>query len=136
MYEKFEITGHNVEGSVTQVKVTVEDYPGQAGANHLYRISGIDTSTNPSMPSFSPPQEHLDIMFQNGPVSEFSMNGIPMEALLAICAHRLRCFQRGPFPCEENEQALEYTQKALEALKSRTQKRLGQRVEGKNIPHD
>ena len=71
------------------------------------------------------------IQFQNGPVPEVGTNGITVEALMGICAHRLEGFQNGTFPCEENAVALQHLYKGLEALHSRTLKRMTRGVEGK-----
>ena len=57
-------------------------------------------------------------------------NGITQEALLAIVIDRLRSFQAGPFPTDENEDALIHCQEALNFLKLRTKKRLARGVEG------
>ena len=54
--------------------------------------------------------------------------------MLAILDHRLECFQRGPFACPENAQALFHIQQAQKVLKSRTTRRMAQGVEGTHQP--
>lgn len=71
------------------------------------------------------------IQFQDGPVPEVGTNGLTIESLMGICAHRLEAFQNGAFPCEENAIALQHLYKGLEALHSRTLKRMSRGVEGK-----
>ena len=72
------------------------------------------------------------IMFQNGPIKEFGVNGLTQEALLAIIIDRLRCFQSGPFACHDNEIALDYCKEALFTLQKRTRERIARGVEGTN----
>lgn len=118
------LSEHIVEGDpAPQVAIEVLDAPGQGGGHHRYRISwcsllGIETSTV--------------IQFQDGPLKEVGPNGLPGEALLAIEIDRLRCFQDGPFACDENKMALEHCKLALSYLQVRTHKRIERGVEGKN----
>jgi len=57
--------------------------------------------------------------------------GLTHEVLLAIIADRLQNFQAGPFPCFENERALNHVREALILLQHRTAQRLLRGVEGK-----
>ncbi|MGB3067054.1 MAG: hypothetical protein WBC18_00830 [Ottowia sp.] len=59
------------------------------------------------------------IIFQNGNPNQVGPRGITMEVLLAVLADRLRGFQNGAFPCQENANALSHVEAALAALKSR-----------------
>lgn len=70
------------------------------------------------------------IKFQEGTIPEKGINGITMETLMAICIHRLECFQAGPYPCEENAVALRNLQAAMKSLHGRTLKRIAKGTEG------
>ena len=70
------------------------------------------------------------LSFQDGVVPEVGTNGINAEALLAVLADRLRCFQEGRFACEENAIALICVERALKALHQRTLNRQARGVEG------
>ena len=117
------ITDHIVEGDLPQNQLWIEvtDEPGAGGANHRYKVHG------PTGSHFG----HWNIDFQNGPIAEAGVNGITMEALLAIVIDRLRSFQAGPYPCRENEAALNFCVGALACLQMRTKERLARGVEGK-----
>ena len=115
------------------INIEVTDKQGSGGANHRYEITGFDTAANPSSndslgykSSFS----RQVILFQNGPIQEFGVNGITHEVLLAIVADRLRCFQQGPFACKANEQALTHIEEAQHWLQQRTIDRMRRGVEG------
>ena len=127
---------HIVEGDLPQNQLTIEvtDAPGSGGANHRYEITGFDTGNNPSSidkDGYHAGFSRMLVIFQNGPIKEAGVNGITQEALLTIVIDRLRSFQAGPFPSDENSIALIHCGVALDALKSRTQKRLARGVEGK-----
>jgi hypothetical protein len=134
-YKKgFEIGTHDVEGAASTVKIFVGDDRGPDGSNHRYDLLGFQTGGNASE-SLGFDNPSLSILFQNGPVPANGANGITIESLYAVICHRLEAFQDGPYACVENQAALEHTQKALEALKSRTAKRVAKGVEGKNENH-
>ena len=83
------ITDHIVEGDSAnhQLKIEVTDGPGQGGANHRYEITGFDTSTNTSDDSLGRVLTGINsnvVLFQNGPIKEFGVNGVTQEALPAI----------------------------------------------------
>lgn len=129
------ITDHIVEGDSAnhQLTITVTDGPGAGGANHRYEITGFDTSTNVSDDSLGRALTGLTseiVLFQNGPIKEFGVNGVTQEALLAIVVDRLRSFQAGPFKCVENELALQKCEDALWQLQERTRARIARGVEG------
>lgn len=127
------ITDHIVEGDSAnhQLSIEVMDSPGQGGANHRYRISGLDTETNASEDSpYLGGAKSAVILFQNGPIKEFGVNGVTQEALLAIVIDRLRSFQDGPFACDDNEHAMRNCQAALAYLQKRTKARIARGVEG------
>jgi hypothetical protein len=130
------ITDHIVHGDqAVQLSIAVKDEPGQGGANHLYQIEGFNTEKNGSDPfvaRYGKPSDHTTILFQNGPINEFGVNGITQEALLAIVIDRLRSFQSGPFSCWENAIALTHCEEALMWLQRRTVARIKRGIEGTN----
>ena len=44
------IKTHIVNPANDRLEISVIDEPGHSGANHLYKVTGFDTSTNPSDP--------------------------------------------------------------------------------------
>lgn len=85
------------------------------GAHDRYEIS------NPQL--CEPP---LVLVFQT-----LDHAGITNEALLAIAYDRLRMFQGGSCPCDENERAMGHIAGALHNLKNRTTRRHAAGLEGK-----
>jgi peptidyl-prolyl cis-trans isomerase B (cyclophilin B) len=130
----FEIGTHEVVGAASTVKIFVGDDRGPDGSNHRYDLVGFQTGGNASE-SLGFDNPSLSILFQNGPVPANGANGITIESLYALICHRLEAFQDGPYACAENQAALEHTQKALEALKTRTANRVAKGVEGTNVNH-
>lgn len=116
-----EIITHKANGLNDAIRILALDQPGAGGANHVYEIGGAGATVR--------------IEFQNGPVKESGFNGISNEALLAIVADRLEGFQRGPFKCKDNEDALGMVKGGLTCLLKRTKKRVDQGVEGTNVQH-
>lgn len=137
------ITDHVVAGDSAnhQLSIEVLDEPGAGGANHLYMVKGFNTGTNASDPFRSrgphgragAASEHATVLFQNGPIKEYGVNGVTQEALLAIVIDRLHSFQAGPFSCRENAIALTHCEDALMWLQRRTVKRIKRGVEGQYI---
>lgn len=115
-----------------QLKIEVLDQPGQGGAHHAYAIYGFHSATNTSAgpAPFGKDETCMPILFQNGPIKEFGVNGVTQEALLAILIHRLECFQAGPFRCRESAIALTHLEEALKWLQRRTVARIKRNVEG------
>lgn len=130
------LTDHVVDGDSAnhQLTIDVTDEPGQGGANHRYEITGFDTESNVSnsVNGYRSRFSRDVILFQNGPIKEFGVNGLTQEALLAIVIDRLRSFQAGPFACAQNQSALEHCQVALAELQLRTRARIARGVEGTN----
>lgn len=124
-----ELGGHKVNEANDQLRITVADGRGPGGANHRYVITGFDASSNPS---HREPEGRFRkvILFQCGPIKEVGVNGITHEALLAILMDRLEGFQRGPFACDENAQALHFLRAAQKVLHKRTSQRIERDVEG------
>jgi hypothetical protein len=128
-----EITDHIVNPANEQLTIEVLDEPGAGGANHLYRVSGFNTKSNPSDPfteKHGEPAKYSTILFQNGPIAESGVNGLTHEVLLAILADRLRSFQAGRYACRENAIALTKIEEAQQWLQHRTRARMTRGVEG------
>lgn len=128
-----QITDHTTNQANAQLRIEVGDGPGAGGANHLYTITGFDTTTNPSDPFVArhgSPARHSTVLFQNGPINEVGVNGVTHEALLAILIDRLRSFQSGAYACRENAVALTKLEEARMWLNERTRGRLNRGVEG------
>lgn len=124
---------HKVNPVNDTLDIEVRDQPGSGGAHHRYDITGFDTENNQSAAApdgYRASFSRLIVLFQNGPIGELGVNGVTQEALLAIVAHRLECFQAGPYACEENAQALSHVHQALAILKGRTLARMKRGVEG------
>ncbi len=115
-----EITTHKVGGLNEALGVFAMDEPGEGGANHQYAICGV--------PGGDPNRHH--IFFQKGPIAEAGVNGVSNEALLAIVADRLECFQKGPYACRDNAVALTKIHEAMMWLQRRTLERVARGVEG------
>lgn len=135
------LTDHVVSGDqAVQLEIEVLDEPGQGGASHFYRVGGFDVTNNASYvhcnreePSnYDGPEDASWIIFQNGPIKEFGVNGITQEVLLAIVIDRLRGFQAGPYAHANNGNALFHCENALEWLQKRTLERIARGVEGTN----
>jgi hypothetical protein len=127
------LTDHTVSGDqAVQLHIEVQDEPGQGGACHKYAIFGWHSQGNSSADSTCNDETKALILFQNGPIKEFGVNGITGEALIAIEIDRLRGFQKGPFACRENAIALTHLEEALMWLQRRTVERIKRGVEGTN----
>lgn len=121
-----ELTSHKVNGLNDALTIEVLDQPGQGNACHVYKIHG-PKSLDDQGAQFPDAQ---CVKFQNGPIQEAGVNGISEEALLAIVADRLNCFQSGRYSCIENEVALTKIQEAMMWLQKRTRDRTARGVEG------
>lgn len=103
------------------IEIEVLDEPGPGNACHVYQLSYAEN-----------PHDFTTISFQKGPVAEVGVNGVSIEALLAICEDRLAGFQSGPFACTPNAVALDHVRRAMSELRSRTETRIARGVEGTN----
>ena len=123
-----ELTKHIVPGSVMRnaIRVLVLDGPGPGGANLEYQIMVTEGQEADGFPI----GHAVHLFFQKGGVKEAGVNGIVDEALLEILIDRLEGFQRGPFACDANAEALEGLNTAMRALTYRTQERIARGVEG------
>lgn len=115
-----EITTHVVEGDSvnSQLGVAACGTPSTGGAHCRYEIGPYADG------------DMTILTFQSGPIKECGVNGITNETLLAVVLDRLRSFQNGPYACEENALAWQCANAALNALKSRTERRIKRGVEG------
>ena len=100
--------------------VAVLDEKGRGGAPHVY-----ETYQNKGQY-----RALTRTRFHKGDIDTF--NGTTNEAELAKVKHRLECFQEGPYPCEENAEALDHINKAIAVLQERTADRKARGVEGKD----
>jgi|GEM_PF-693607 len=124
-----ELTGHKVNPANDRLRILVLDAEGSGGAHHHYRVTGFDAPA-PSREEIPPAPDAADVIFQNGPIPETGVNGLTHEALLEIVAHRLACFDHGPYPSVETRRALRYVRKAQDQLHRRTRERMARGVEG------
>lgn len=129
-----EIRIHRIDVSVPRpirdlndaLTIMAVDDPGPGGANHRYLVKGGDPQMR-SVAEFV----HCDIRFQNGALGDVGhLNGLSNEALIAIVIDRLEAFQRGPFKCDMNDQAVNHLHAALGSLHTRTVERIQRGVEG------
>lgn len=73
-----------------------------------------------------------EIQFQKGPRDgKDSIHGVLLVDILEIAKDVLFSYQQGPYNCDENAEALNYVEKALEALNNRTKDRAKRNVLGK-----
>lgn len=120
----------------TNLKIQVVVNPGSLDPS-LYTVSGFDTKTNQSCPftaRYGKPADHMTVLFQRGSPLLLGENGVTLEALLAICQHRLENFQASPFACEENQEALDHIRSAIKALHLRSSRRQHQNILGTQAP--
>lgn len=126
------IEDHKINPANDILTIQVIDEQGAGGANHAYKVSGFDLSTNKSAGNgtLQDASKEMVIYFQNGPIPENGVNGLTQEVLLAIVADRLRSFQAGPFSCKANACALTHIEEAQHWLQQRTIERMRRGVEG------
>lgn len=107
---------------------------------HVYMLTGFRHTTNRAYrateygdgpnahaietAATSPDALHI-LAFQHGDPATIGVNGITMEALLAVLADRLQCIQGGPWACAENATALGCILAASDALQSRSRRLKG-----------
>jgi hypothetical protein len=115
------LTSHKVNGLNEAIEIRVMDEPGAGGANHEYHF--MMRGKNGAILA-------QGIHFQEGPIAETDVNGISIEALLAVCQDRLEGFQSGEFRNRENALALTHIQEAMHWLHHRTRDRIARGVEG------
>lgn len=104
---------HVIEPQDALLQIRVKDEPGPGNANRHYEFYIEPNQGNER-------GYKTEIHFQGGSIAEHGLNGITNEALLAVVIDRLRGFQKGSFPCEENAQALVNAKQSLHWLQQRT----------------
>jgi hypothetical protein len=131
-----EIRTHVTNAANDMLKVFATDEPGSGGANFRYVMLGYDLRTNQSADRKDGPERFgaTVLVFQNGPIDDVGVNGLTHEALLAVVVDRLEGFQRGPFACNDNTQALTALRTAIYWLRHRTEERAERGVEGTHTP--
>ena len=101
------------------------DEPGPGGACHHYAAFECGTVTLEELPKCIEDDTLFyegEIHFRRGPRSDPDSNsGLTDVDLLEIVRDRLTDFQRGPFACQANADALNHVTAALMALDARTQ---------------
>lgn len=118
------ITAHTVFTIADADPLTIRAHGerGPYGDNHRYLIT-----TDPRSLPLGASAVLADIRFQQGDPAQ-QINGITMEALIAICADRLAGLQAGAYPCDENMRALAHLHCALESLHNRTRRVAAERA--------
>ena len=113
------------------------DVPGPGGAHHLYQVCKHNTGRiSEEDGTFRTRPENMVLTVQmqyGGRNAAGSISGAVDADLLEIVRDRLKGFQKGPFPCEENEKALKCIEEALGYLKTRTDSRFDRGVLGKEV---
>lgn len=72
----------------------------------------------------------LNITWQEGPLAVDEPNGAFVETVLQIAKERLEFFQKSPFECTENAEAIDAISEALYFLNKRTSRRIREGKEG------
>jgi len=129
-----EITSHKCNGLNDALQITAIDEPGPGNAHHNYVITWEASErarSNWNVEDFDG-RMSLPVVFQKGPIKESGVNGVSNESLLAIVQDRLLSFQRGPYACDENNEALMAVESAIFNLNKRTEARMQRGVEGTN----
>lgn len=93
-----------------------------SGTYKRYVISGFDASTNTAAEATDNKQQ-LNILLQNGLVSENGLNGVTVQDLLLVCQNIMEGYQSTKFACQENAEALQGINKALLSLSQRLSRR-------------
>lgn len=101
-----------------QLRIFNNGTPGPRGALSHYDIIRPDDS------------KVVTVSFQNGTVPEVGINGVTVEALIAVCIDQLQQFQAGPFSSRENALAITKLEEGLMWLEKRTRDRQARGVEG------
>lgn len=104
------------------IRIYADDRDPSSGASHSYTIT-VDRNFGLRMPIYSQ-GDCYTLSFQKGPTRDAGVNGISVEALLAICMDRLEGFQTGELPHEANQEALVHIHGAMAALYRRTRERM------------
>jgi hypothetical protein len=91
------------------------------GSHHHYAFTNVPAPGAPEIPLSS-------IKFQNGRPEDVGVNGVSDVMVLAAVVDHLQGFQRGPFACNENTQAIAALENAIAWIRLRPN--LSGRVQG------
>jgi len=115
-------THHDGHGLTESIVVIAADESGPGYANHQYEFYAGHSDNTVGW-----------LQFQRGPRNvETSTPGVIEGAVLAVLIDRLESFQSGPYPCAENEKALEALNEAMAWMKNRAHDRAARGVLGTN----
>lgn len=113
-----QVTRHHVEPGRADmgIQITAQGPYGPGGDQSQYVVtSGAEALCH--------------VQFQQGNPAEYGVNGVSLEALLAICLDRLDHLQRGPYANPYNEHARLDIERAIESLNDRVRERDWKRCE-------
>lgn len=126
-----EIHSHKLNFLNDAISIASGDVP-EGLAPRVY-VLAVDRTLPGVLVDEEAPLEEVIIRFQDGN-PKFKITGYTNEALLAIVADRLTCFQNGPFRSRENAIALTKIEEAMLWLMKRTLGREARGVEGEKVP--
>ncbi|HET7638446.1 MAG TPA: hypothetical protein VFK47_06850, partial [Ktedonobacteraceae bacterium] len=66
-----------------------------------------------------------ELVFQDGPVAEYGLNGVTNEEVIEVLIERLNALNQEPFDCYENDMAVSCLKESLIWLNHRAKKREG-----------
>ena len=118
------ISYHKVNDTNHGLEVEAQEKIGPGGAETGYFIH------DPQWIEKAPTGFYCTINFQSGPPDQVGINGLTLEALLAVIIHNLAGLQAGPLACNEYYHARKHASMALECLHARTRERIHNGVEG------
>ncbi len=110
-----------VENTMLTKKYTFIDFANGKNSNTPTVFSICEVGTG---------KELTRIVFQDGPIKEFGVNGVQNEDLIGCVLARLQAFQNGDFKCRENALAITKLEEGLLWLRARTNGREQRGVEG------
>jgi hypothetical protein len=126
-----EVTSHKLNFLNDAISIASGDVP-EGLAPRVY-VMTVDEKLPGVTLDAEDPLQAVIIRFQDGN-PKFKITGYTNEALLAIVADRLTCFQNGPFKSRENAIALTKIEEAMLWLMKRTLGREARGVEGEKVP--
>ena len=98
-----------------------------------YLVRGGHAHSSIGYRSIRPP--FFNIYWQDGPVlrdGKSAPNGAFVEDVINVCRLRLEAYQRTPFACAENDEAIQHLQRANDVLSARRDDRKSRGVLGKD----
>ena len=101
-------------------------------SNRVFAENWLDANGNPAGGVAT--SRGMTISWQNGPLGRGDErkepNGAFVEDVIRAAAERIRFYQSSKFACDDNAEALQYLESALEVLQLRTANREARQVEG------